>query len=516
MFLFFFCAFLLTTSATIPWSDGRMIYQVAQSLAARGAVDIQVVHRLGPDGKPYGVHPLLPSLVHVPGAWLQHRLGKAGLSPDLLWLASTVTCHIGSSLAGALACLMVFRLLCALRLGGRLAGAATAGFAFCTITWLYARYPYSEIVQLAAFTGLFAAVLAAGRSPAPWRGLWAGLWAGALLNTKLVYALCLPGALGWVAWRTRTDRRRLGRMVVEAIVGLLPWIAMILLYNHARWGTWLDAGYEVDKIPFVEKLWVGLFGLFLSPAKSLFVYSPPLLLAVVALARWRRDPGARDLLVLLLLLAGPIVLMTARLPFWSGDLAWGPRYLVFLTGALFAAVGLWLRRALQARKALPLAGGAALALLGLGVQLTANAFYWDISWRMAGAVRSRWLGVPDRQGTAFYKYQGTCEPCFEDLYHLLWLPPFNPIAINTWLIPHVWDHDTWPVAALDAPWRRYTTLPIDIADPYSRATFDWWYLSFRTQHRRAGLALAFALTLGAGAGGWLWTRGTRRRANGLT
>src|SRR5258706_304115 len=71
--------------------------------------------------------------------------------------------------------------------------------------WVYARYPYSEILQLACFLGMFRATLRVCDDPSRREAIWLGVWAGCLLNSKYVFALAIVGAAGLIAW---THRKR--------------------------------------------------------------------------------------------------------------------------------------------------------------------------------------------------------------------------------------------------------------------------------------------------------------------
>jgi hypothetical protein len=78
--------------------------------------------------------------------------------------------------------------------------------------------------------------------------------------------------------------------------------------------------------PLVGNPIVGLAGLTVSPAKSIFLYSPPVILALIGLRRLLAM-GRSQLAPLLGCLVIHVALV-ATLKFWAGEWAWGPRYLV--------------------------------------------------------------------------------------------------------------------------------------------------------------------------------------------
>jgi hypothetical protein len=53
------------------------------------------------------------------------------------------------------------------------------------------------------------------------------------------------------------------------------------------------------------------------------------------------------------------------------------------------------------------------------------------------------------------------------MYAQTWLPPFSPIEGHLWLLRHVPAGHDAKTAEADAPWRRYTTLRLDIEDTFA-------------------------------------------------
>jgi hypothetical protein len=142
------------------------------------------------------------------------------------------------------------------------------------------------------------------------------------------------------------------------------------------------------------------------------------------------------------------------------------------------------------------------------VQILGNAFYWDHFLRIVLDVRTKWLGQPNRSGALTIDKGGYCEGCFEDIYPMVWLGPFQPILGHLWLIRHApFNHD-WNRASLDAPWRRHTRLAIDAKANWDRVRMDLWLYDTH-KHRTAGwIVLIFLLGTGSGAG-FLFVRRTR-------
>jgi hypothetical protein len=511
IFLTAFFFYMLTGSRERPWSDATPMWEVAENLVTHGRVDVgtrwPLTQTPGRAGKIYCVNPFFDSLVHVPAAAVRSAIGKRW--PGTLGQSWPLAAHVAPSAFGALTCVLFF-MLC-LEHGASLAIAALATLAVgvASIVWVYARYPYSEILQIGCFTGAFLQLVRVAREPTPRWARWLGLWTGLLISSKTVYLLAVPGAALYLAWTLRRDPRTLGRVLLWTVVTMLPALVVYLAYNWVRWGSPLNDGYTVGMSTFQGSLAVGLWGLLLSPGKSLFLYSPPLMVALLGWRELAREH--RSTLVLIACTVGPMLLANAALPFWHGDYAWGPRYLVFATPVLALPLCFVLRRVAAlgaARRALAACAVAVVLALGVVVQVAGNAFHWDHWIRITIEARARWLGPPNRAGASPPDRGGICDACFEDLHQLHWLPPFNPIEGHLWLLRHVAAHDSWVTAEKDAPWHRYTRLQLPIAGTYARARLDWWPLAYTEEAWAA--AILFALMLGGlAAGGVLCWRGRR-------
>jgi hypothetical protein len=515
-----FFVFLLSTSRERPWSDATPIWQVAESLVARREVSITTpwppALPRGRHGKIYAIAPLVQSLVHVPGAALY--LAVSTVAPKAAGLYWPLTSHLAPAALGALACALFFLVCRRLALGRAGAALAAGALGLGTTVWVYARSPYSEILQAACFIGFFGQLLETARRPG-WRaGILLGVWTGLLINVKLVYLLSLPGALLFVAWHLRRDWRVLVRVLGGAAAAMIPLLGLILLYNHLRWGSPLTTGYGPGGGVPTERLFFGLWGQLLSPGKSVFLYSPALVLSLAGLPATRRR--CPEVLWLILATAIPLLLLNAKLVFWAGDYAWGPRYLVFAVPVLLLPGAVLIDElALAARGwrwKVRVGVVAAVLASGLAVQVLGNAFFWDHYIRIQREARNRWLGVPNTSGTPFPDFGGVCGACFEDMHGLQWLPPFQPIAGHWWLLQHVpFQHD-WRQAEADAAWHRYTRLRLDIAATYAAARVDWWYLEFANPvNRIPGLVLLTLLGAGALASGGMFLRRLRAHPPGL-
>ena len=506
LFMAVSCLYFATMSREVTWGDARPVYEVALSMVHGQGVSVPTRWPSdaapGREGKYYASQPWLPSLVHLPGATIRAVFLHLKLGPETSHLLNMLSCHFAGGLLGGLAAWLFF-LLC-LRHGAtpKVAGFAAISLAVGSMVWVYARYPFTEIIQVVCFTGFFLELSQLAQRLDRRTALATGLWAGLLLNTKYTYALCLPGALLVVVLQHHKTLRPLLRAIALVVAGLLPGLVMILLYNYLRFGSVTKTGYSKVSDVMVENILISTWGFLFSPGKSVFLYSPPLVLALLGLPRFWRSQRATVLAMLLTIV--PVMLFYGRFPFWPGDWAWGPRYVVFAVPVmLLPAIGFlsalrWPGRSLAA----------GLLVAGFCVQILGNAFYWDHFLRIALDVRTKWLGQPNRSAALTTDKGGYCEGCFEDIYPTVWLGPFQPMLGHFWLLRHVPFEDNWQKAAQDAPWRRHTRLNIDVKATYERARIDHWLYDTH-EHRAAGWIVLVLLIGGATVSGVIFIRRTR-------
>jgi hypothetical protein len=496
VFVGFLLLYLVTLGRSPPLGDAIPMWEAAEGLVRHGSFAIPlrwpVNAPLGRGDHYYPVAALLACLVHVPGALLQAILGS--VAPSRAPQLAVLTSQLGPVVVGALTMALFFRLALQVGYSRRQAAWTTLLLGSGTSLWVYAHRPYSEILQAACFVAFLGTLLRAAEHPARGAFLRWGLAVAFLVNSKNLYFVCLPGALVYLWLRLRGRRPALLTGLVWAALGLLPGLIALAGYNFVRWGSVTSSGYgAVTQGVWRESIFFGLWGQIFSPGRSVFLFSPPLVLALFGIRRFVARRSAAAMAIALTL--APVVLVYSRYLFWSGDWGWGPRYLVFALPALVLPAAELFDRAPSARRARR-AGLCAVFLAGLTVQGLGMAFYWDDFIAIARRVQYAWLGHPDSSGSALAPYP--CYSCFDELYGVQWLPSMQPIEGHWWLLRHKLAHDDWMTAQADAPWRRYTSLVLNIERPYDDAQIDWWPLLAPRGRRLplvvvGGLFLALAL-----------------------
>ncbi len=168
---------------------------------------------------------------------------------------------------------------------------------------------------------------------------------------------------------------------------LLPGVALTLAHNWLRFQSLSEQGYPGEG--FTGPIAQGLYGLLLSPGKSVFLYAPLMLALPLALVPFARRFPREALFVAALSLI--TLLESAAWWMWWGGWGWGPRFLVPLMPFWVLALGMLVMHrggAALIAALLPLA----LATNALGILVDFNAYLRDLT-----------AGDPQREIVALYQ-----------------------------------------------------------------------------------------------------------------
>ena len=191
-----------------------------------------------------------------------------------------------------------------------------------TTWWPYTKLDFSEPLVLAiAFLGFL--LIRFGRS---FTGM---LVAGFALTLRPDSAVIVGPIVLWYLLANRSVRAAL-----KVVLALAPSVILVLVSNYIRYHSLRDQGYADQR--FSNPLLVGLYGILLSGGKSIFLFSPPLLLGAWGWKRFadRKETSADACLFLSILSAQ--ILFYAKYWIWSSDDAWGMRYV--LPGVLLLCI----------------------------------------------------------------------------------------------------------------------------------------------------------------------------------
>jgi hypothetical protein len=300
-------------------------------------------------------------------------------------------------LINVLTALLCFRMLRLFQFTTNQATAGVLALLFCTTHLHYTQNMmennYIMLLTLTGFTFQYEWLRTGNQ-----RALFAGSAAfGLNLLTRLTTGMDLlaGGIFLLLVWRwegigERDLRYRLATYARTA----LPVYAFFLLidraYQYYRFGTFFSTYLKVvaeehhrlypslpASYPFETPFRTGFFGPLITPEKSIFLFDPLLVLTIVlAIVGWKHfhaEAKAYVATAFLLLLA--YIGFYAKYTVWSGDFAWGDRYVSTTTElAAFISVPLLLRHRLELGRAM-WAFGTGLIAVSAVIQIASLAFW---------------------------------------------------------------------------------------------------------------------------------------------
>ena len=354
----------------------------------------------GRGGRLYSWYGIGQSLLMLPadlaGTWIARWPIFSGYGDDPA-VRSIVVSYSTSILVNVLTAWIAFRLLSQFRFSVRESVLGVLALLFCTTHLHYTQNMmennYIMLLTLVGFSFQYEWVrTGSGRAL-----FWGCSALGLNLLTRLTTGLDLMAAglfVLLVLWFERVRGRDLWERFVAYCKVAAPVYAFFLLadrlYQFYRFGSFTNTYVSLfakeqraidptlpANFPWSTPFSEGVLGPLFKPEKSIFLFDPLLVLAILLLVvLWTRlSPEVRAYAVASLLLLLGYISFYARYTYWAGDFAWGDRYVstsVELAALLTVPLLLrhsgnlspWIRR-----------GGIGLVAISLIVQLASLAFW---------------------------------------------------------------------------------------------------------------------------------------------
>ncbi len=394
--LLLYLAYLLTFSGLIYSNDELIIIDTIDSIAIRGNLFLNATTYLR-NLQTSDVEPAQPVLA-IPLYWLAYHIPWVGNIHALLLFNPIIT---------ALTAILLFFFALQLGYTERTAIFAALLFGLSTIVWPYAKTFFREPLSMLS---LFAAAFfldrwrrgVAAKRRARWSWLALGLLTtlvalfskeATLLALPVLLVLAVP-SFAVLKWRRRGI---IGVGIGLAVIVLLLVLAVTFLRDEffmlsGRYNFLHRANALLRGLPDSGE---GLAGYLISPGKSIWWYSPVLLLALGAPVVLPRERWRESWLLLAMLLWFAISYAAIRGKLWHGGASWGPRYMVPLTPFLMLAVLPLLDRILGSTRLWPKLVLGALAVAGVAIQI--GGLYVNIheyyDYMQASTGQAAWVGA---------------------------------------------------------------------------------------------------------------------------
>jgi hypothetical protein len=290
-----------------------------------------------------------------------------GTDPTVRNVVVSYSTNIALAVLTALLCL---RFLRQLEFSTRQAAAGVLALLFCTTHLHYTQNMmennYILLLTLAGFSFLYE-WLRSGRRRALWIGS-ASLGLNLLTRLTTGLELIAAGVFLWLVLRFEGETARAQwQRFLSFAKSAFPIYALFLLvdrwYQYHRFGTIFDTYVRYftaehrlqdpslpSSYPFETPFHVGFLGPLISAEKSIFLFDPLLVATLlVSFFAWKHfRPEIKAYLVTAWLLLLAYISFYAKYTVWSGDFAWGDRYVsTAVEFAAFISVPLLLRHRAQ-------------------------------------------------------------------------------------------------------------------------------------------------------------------------
>ena len=306
---------------------------------------------VGRGGRIYGWFGIGQSLLMLPADLVGTAIANLPMFADYEddpAVRSIVVSYLTNILVAVLTALIVFRFLRQMGFSVQETALGVLALMFCTTHLHYTQNMqennYIMVLTLAGFSFQYEWLKTGSR-----RALFFGSAAlGLNLLTRLTTGLDLIAAgmfLLLVLWFEGIGVREFWRRFVEYLKIAAPVYAFFMVVdrvynfyrfesvtttyvaNFAREYRSRDASLPAN-FPWSTPLHEGVWGALFTPEKSIFLFDPLLVLALVLLViLWKRlAPVVRGYAIASLLLLATYVCFYARYAYWAGDFAWGDRY----------------------------------------------------------------------------------------------------------------------------------------------------------------------------------------------
>lgn len=365
--------YVLSSPGRIDIIDGQARYDVAYHWIVEGRPLLRdpVISPLmavkGRSGFPYSYYGPAGSVFAMPLVWL------GLLDDDPPGETSRFLFSLTSSVFGALVAVVLYLFYVQLGLSVREASAWALLSSFATLIWPASNSAFDNAQQaFFVIAALYLGLLSAERR-SRLLAVIGGIVAGVLILYQEYFILIIPGlAISTLTWpraeamANRQDHLQVRqhqetpptlqlRRAVPTIGSVIRaacqrageprecclrfllflaatsvGVALSLGYNNLRFGSLFQNGKVIFAVqrgyPLLGNPVAGFLTLLVSPGKSVFLYSPPIILAVWGFrSLWRRKP---EIGTAVLAVTTVLVLFISCIAFAGGDWCWGPRYLV--------------------------------------------------------------------------------------------------------------------------------------------------------------------------------------------
>ena len=482
LFLFFTAFFYFTNAGGYKGGDESFMIAVAKQITYHGRIGFAPNQydpknlwgcTKGTDGRYYPKWGIGQSLVEVPFYFIHRLIWRMPSynetrkhEKSAYWITERLLIFLCPSIISSFGCVLIFWLGLRFGYSERICILLSLIYGLGTMVWPYSKSLMSEAtVNVAILAAIYSAVSYVSTRHRPWLVL-TGTCIGFAMVTKVMSVFIVPAILIYV-FLSAQPKQTLADLIFGFMLPFLLFLYFLLWYNMVRYGSYFHFGYEGrwGQLGFCTPLYVGLWGLFVSPGKSYFLYTPVAILGLIS--AWKFQKKMRNEAILFLAVIVLYTIPHAMWVLWAGDWAWGPRFLLIITPYMILPAGYffeaWSKKLLLTRRFVLL-----LILFSISIQLLGVAIH-PFSF-----ILSRWEVVSKliTDPNSFSYLSSYSENAF-----ITFSPLFSHIVGNLWLFKHmIFSYDIWS----DVPWHVLgdfkLSTPLWVES--NRVIPFWWPVAF--------------------------------------
>lgn len=387
IYIFLMSLYLIGTSGHFFSMDEVTVYLTTESLVLDG--DLSIGYYLdtikGRDGNYYCGKGILQTLISVPlfvvGHIFDTTLSKeqkrffegypVGKRREWAGKVPYFFVNLLNAFVVPFLCVVLYWLLIELNFDNFIATICALLTGLATLVGSYAYFYFQHPLETLFILLTFLLIIKSNKQKRESLLLWAGVTAALGLTTRINVTIVLPWTFLYILLtgpRLKDWQSHLRRLLLFSVPLVLGYGGFFLV-NFIKFGNPQNTGYVVH---FSTPLLKGLYGFLLSIGKSIFIYSPPIILAFWGIRSFSRTKPYEALTF-----GGTIVtyiLFYSKWIVWSGDWCWGPRFVIPIVPLMMIFTAETLSN-LQGNKKFQLALIAVFCLSGMIVQFLGIAVY---------------------------------------------------------------------------------------------------------------------------------------------
>jgi len=357
IFFFFFSLYLLFITGS-PSTDSYISFMTAKNIVQHGTLALnerQSEENLSHRGtvvrygvrvgeKYYSKYGIGFAVFMVPFYIVGTSVAKvfSQINPEFITLF--VVCTMGPFVT-ALFLTYLYRFCLLLKFSENIALATVTICAFSTVMPFYSRGPNVETLDALLILILVYQIYLFFLDTEEKHLIYAGLAAAFLITTKVYNVVIILPVLTWLVWmsffRNKENLTEVIKRLILFLMPVFPFVLLILFLNYLRFGSFLSTGYTQATAIQTIPIYQGLYGFLFSYGKSIFIYNPVLILAVISMGRLikRSEHLAIGIGLIFLMYMG----FFSSFPFWMSG-PWGTRYLLPVISLIMLVLPFGLKR----------------------------------------------------------------------------------------------------------------------------------------------------------------------------